>query len=78
MKLRRIGTVHCDVGEGPLWDVIDQSLYFVDLTAGLLWRYDPTHETFSKWKMQSMIGSLVLREGGGAVVALLAEPRFDG
>jgi L-arabinonolactonase len=70
MKLKRIGTVHCDVGASPLWDVMDQSLYFVDVTAAVLWRYDPARETFAKWKMQSMIGSLALRENGGAVVAL--------
>jgi L-arabinonolactonase len=70
MKLRRVGTVHCVVGAGPVWDVLDQLLYFVDLTSGLLWRYDPARETFAKWKMQSPIGSLALREGGGAVVAL--------
>jgi sugar lactone lactonase YvrE len=70
MKLKRIGTVHCDVGEGPLWDVMDQSLYFVDATAAVLWRYDPARETFARWKMQSLIGALALRESGGAVVAL--------
>jgi sugar lactone lactonase YvrE len=70
MKLKRIGTVHCDVGEGPLWDAMDQSLYFVDVTAAVLWRYDPARETFARWKMQSMIGSLALRENGGAVLAL--------
>jgi sugar lactone lactonase YvrE len=70
MKLKRIGSVHCEVGEGPLWDVMDQSLYFVDATAAVLWRYDPGRETFAKWKMQSMIGALALRESGGAVVAL--------
>ncbi len=70
MKVRRIGTVHCALGAGPVWDVVDQSLYFVDLTGALLWRYEPGRETFAKWKMQSPIGSLALREGGGAVVAL--------
>ncbi len=70
MKLRRIGTLHCNVGEGPLWDVLDQALYFVDLTAALLWRYEPAGGNFTKWKMPSMIGSLALREGGGAIVAL--------
>lgn len=70
MKVRRVGTVHCDVGEGPLWDAMDQCLYFVDVTAALLWRYDPARETFARWKMQSQIGSLALREEGGAMVAL--------
>jgi sugar lactone lactonase YvrE len=70
MKLRRIGTIHCDVGEGPLWDVLDQALYFVDVTAQLLWRYEPQGGNFTKWKMPSMIGSLALREEGGAIVAL--------
>lgn len=70
MKLRRVGTVHCTLGAGPVWDALDQLLYFVDLQGALLWRYDPARETFSKWKMQSPIGCLALREGGGAVVAL--------
>ena len=61
MKLRRIGTIHCEVGEGPLWDVLDQALYFVDVTAQLLWRYEPQGGNFTKWKMPSMIGSLALR-----------------
>ncbi len=70
MKMRRIGTIRCTVGEGPLWDVLDQALYFVDVTEQLLWRYEPQGGNFTKWKMPSMIGSLALREEGGAIVAL--------
>ena len=70
MKTRRIGTIRCSVGEGPVWDVLDQALYFVDVTAQLLWRYEPQGGNFTKWKMPSMIGSLALREEGGAIVAL--------
>ena len=70
MDLRRVGTVHCNVGEGPVWDVAEQALYFVDLTSALLWRYSPASGAFVKWKMPSMIGSFALRATGGAVVAL--------
>jgi sugar lactone lactonase YvrE len=69
MKLKRVGAVHCEVGAGPLWDVMDPSLYFVDVTQALLWRYDRGRETFAKWKMQSMIGSLARG---------LSEPRYAG
>lgn len=31
---------HAELGEGPHWDIATQNLYFVDINAGLLMRYD--------------------------------------
>lgn len=70
VEIRRIGAVRCTVGEGPVWDVAGQALYFVDLLARRLWRYDPGVGDFAHWEMPGMIGSMALREGGGALVAL--------
>lgn len=81
MKIERIGTQRCKVGEGPLWDVAEQALYFVDLLDGVLWRHDPGSGEFKRWQMPSGIGSLALRAGGGALVALqdgLYTVDFDG
>ncbi|HEV7714763.1 MAG TPA: SMP-30/gluconolactonase/LRE family protein [Steroidobacteraceae bacterium] len=70
MHIQRLGSVHCHVGEGPVWDTAEQALYFVDITQKLLWRYEPSSERFKTWQMPSMIGSLALRASGGALVAL--------
>lgn len=70
MKIRRIGTVRAQVGEGPVWDTAEQALYFVDLLGKRLWRYDPRGGDFTHWDMPGMLGSMALREGGGALLAL--------
>lgn len=70
MRIRRLGDVHCTVGEGPLWDVAEQALYFIDLLGKKLWRYDPANRTFVHWDMPEVIGSHALRESGGSLVAL--------
>ena len=70
MKVRRVGAVRCTVGEGPLWDVAEQALYFVDLVEAKLWRHDPATASFAQWQLPSMTGSIALRASGGAIVAL--------
>ena len=65
-----VGTVRCQVGEGPVWDPVSQALYFVDLLGQKLWRHDPGTGDFTDWAMPGMIGCMALREGGGALVAL--------
>ncbi|MES2262704.1 MAG: SMP-30/gluconolactonase/LRE family protein [Pseudomonadota bacterium] len=70
MKIERIGTVRCQVGEGPLWDVDEQALYFIDLLDRRVWRYDAAAQTFKNWPVPSMIGAMALRRDGGAIVAL--------
>jgi sugar lactone lactonase YvrE len=70
VEITPLGDVRCKVGEGPVWDVAEQALYFIDLLSKRLWRYDPATEAFKSWDMPGMIGSMALRQGGGALVAL--------
>src|SRR5277367_3078685 len=78
MRIDRIGTLRCGVGEGPLWDVREQMLYFVDTSEHLIWRYDPASGDLRRWTVPSKIGSLALRDGGGAILALAnGFHRFD-
>lgn len=70
MNIERVGTARYQVGEGPVWDPAEQALYFVDLLAKAVWRYDEAAATFRSWSMPSMIGCLAVREQGGLVVAL--------
>lgn len=70
MKIERLSTVHCMVGEGPVWDVAEQALYFIDIVGKAVHRYDPGTERTRSWDVGQIIGSMALRERGGAIVAL--------
>jgi L-arabinonolactonase len=70
MKIRRTKAPKCLVGEGPVWDVREQALYLVDIVGKVVHRYDPATETTRSWNVGAIIGSMALRERGGAVVAL--------
>ena len=58
------------LGEGPLWCPREQALYWIDSLAPAIHRFAPEDGATRSWEMPAMIGSMVLREGGGAVVAL--------
>lgn len=70
MNIDRVGNIRCKLGEGPVWDVQEQALYFVDTLAGEIWRYAPASGQFKSWKTPGLLGSMALREQGGAIVAL--------
>lgn len=74
-------TIECIVeagnhlGEGPVWDVREQALYWVDGTGARvgnpsIWRLDPATGETKTWTLNRDIGALALRENGGAVLAL--------
>ncbi|MBT5414985.1 MAG: SMP-30/gluconolactonase/LRE family protein [Rhodospirillaceae bacterium] len=58
------------LGEGPVWCPRGKALYFVDSMAPELLRWHPETGAVGRWALPDLIGSLALREGGGAVVAL--------
>ena len=70
MKISRVEAPRCSVGEGPVWDVAEQALYFVDILGKVVMRHDPATESTHSWPVPGIIGSMALREGGGAIVAL--------
>ena len=58
------------LGEGPLWDIAEQRLYWVDSMGPHIMSCAADGSDVQSWAMPSTIGSLALREKGGAVVAL--------
>ena len=54
-----------EVGEGALWDVLEQALFWVDIPKGRLHRFDPATGGNRTWEMGEPIGCLALRERGG-------------
>lgn len=58
------------VGEGPLWSVAESALYWVDVPAGALHRFELGSGATRDWQLPSEVGSIALRAGGGAIAAL--------
>lgn len=59
-----------DLAEGPVWDPVDQVLYWIDCFKPTINRFDPATATNRAWTLPAAIGSLALREQGGAVMSL--------
>jgi sugar lactone lactonase YvrE len=63
------------LGEGPVWDIEDGCLYWVDSTGRRVgkpdvWRYDPVRDKVDHWTVGRDIGAMALRKDGGAVLAM--------
>jgi sugar lactone lactonase YvrE len=70
MQIHRLDVPQCAVGEGPLWDVGDQAFYWIDIVGRKVLRLDPRTGLSRTWDVPDIIGSMALRAGGGAIVAL--------
>ncbi|WP_137679068.1 SMP-30/gluconolactonase/LRE family protein [Aurantiacibacter suaedae] len=71
MRISRLDLPRCQVGEGPVWDVAEQALFYIDILARKVFRWDPATGDHAQWDVPDMIGSMALREQGGAIVALV-------
>jgi L-arabinonolactonase len=70
MKIAKVETQRCMIGEGPVWDVSEQALYFIDILGKKVLRFDPASGETQAWDVPDVIGSMAIRAGGGAIVAL--------
>jgi sugar lactone lactonase YvrE len=62
--------VKASLGECPTWSADEQVLYWVDINAPSLNRFDPKGGANTAWAMPQAIGSFALRSRGGFVAAL--------
>jgi len=62
--------IKASLGECPVWCVDEQVLYWVDINAPSLNRFDPSTGRNAAWAMPESIGCFALRAGGGFAVAL--------
>lgn len=70
VTITRLNVPQCEVGEGPVWDVAEQALYWIDIVGKKVHRHDPASGATQTWNMPDIIGSMAIRAGGGAIVAL--------
>ncbi|MGE5171728.1 MAG: SMP-30/gluconolactonase/LRE family protein [Rudaea sp.] len=62
--------IGASLGECPLWSAAERVLYWIDINAPSLNRFDPASGDNVAMPMPESIGCYALREGGGFVVAL--------
>jgi L-arabinonolactonase len=61
---------HAELGEGPVWDVAEQRLFWIDSLGAKVHSCDATGGAQRSWVVPEHIGSLALRKSGGAVLSL--------
>lgn len=64
-KVEPLPDSHAELGEGPHWDIATQNLYFVDINAGKILRYDYTENKVYKAKIEGedLAGFVIPVEG---------------
>jgi D-xylonolactonase len=63
--LERIADERCDTTEGPLWHEDLQVLFWLDIPAGRLYRYDPAAGSHALvYRGDGQIGGFTIQEGG--------------
>ncbi len=70
MRIEVLVDVKTTLGEGPLWDVEEQRLYWIDSFDGRIFRCTADGRELRAWDVPQKIGSLCLRRSGGAIVSL--------
>lgn len=70
MRIEVLIDVKTILGEGPLWDVDEQRLYFIDSFGCNVFRCTAEGGEVRAWDVPAKIGSMALRKQGGAVLSL--------
>ena len=68
--LARVGEQTDILGESPLWNEIEQALYWVDIRRPALRRLDYASGQVDTWTMPDLVGSIALCDDGRLLVAL--------
>jgi L-arabinonolactonase len=70
MRIEVLVDVKTILGEGPLWDVDEQRLYWIDSFGCNVFRSTADGREIRAWDVPDKIGSMALRRQGGAVLSL--------
>jgi L-arabinonolactonase len=70
MKIVRLDVPRCSVGEGPVWDVQTQRLFWIDILEKAVFCLDSATGQVQRWSVPNIIGSMAIAGDGNAIVAL--------
>ncbi len=58
------------LGESPMWDVASRTLFWVDIRAPALKRFDPSSGVTTQWALPELIGAVILKSPDEVLVCL--------
>lgn len=64
MRQEIAADTRCVLGEGPIWHPTEERLYWVDIVAGVLYRYDPRNEEYDVALETDTITGVTIQEDG--------------
>ncbi|CAN7474346.1 SMP-30/gluconolactonase/LRE family protein [Trinickia sp. LjRoot230] len=70
IPVERIGAMRCQVGESPLWHAGERALYWTDIPARQLWRWNRRTGHADYWTLPEMAGCIALIDEGGIALAM--------
>ncbi|WP_247383447.1 SMP-30/gluconolactonase/LRE family protein [Bradyrhizobium sp. 143] len=70
LRIELIVDTRAALGEGPLWDVQEQMLYWIDSYGPAVHRCDMNGRNRCSWPLPEAVGSMALRRNGGALLSL--------
>lgn len=70
MDIKRIVDCNNVLGEGPMWDVQEERLYWVDIFGKKVFRATAEGKEVQSWDVPSQVGAMALRKDGGAILSL--------
>lgn len=76
VKITKLAAPECVGGENPMWDPVTQRVYYIDNTGRKVHSFQPSSGGTRTLQMPNVVTTLVLREGGGAVVTLRSGIHF--
>ena len=72
MRIEVLVDVKTTLGEGPLWDVEQQRLYWIDSFDGRVFRCTHDGREVRAWDVPEKIGSIAIRKDGNGAICSLA------
>lgn len=69
-SLQCVLDVHASLAEGPVWSLVERVLYWIDINAPSLNRFDPATGRNTVMKLPEAIGCFALARSGGFIAAL--------
>ena len=73
MKIEVLVDVKTTLGEGPLWDVAQQRLYWIDAAGCRVFRCTADGREVRAWDVPSRVGSIAIRKDGEGAICSLAK-----
>ncbi len=68
MKPEIVADYACVTGEGPLWHPDEQRVYWVDIPAGRMFRYDPSTGAHEQFYSGEVVGGFTIQQDGALLL----------